>query len=102
LGNVPPGTYTFTSVYGPQQLTVTTDVTCVDPPDLVAVGQYSTSLTLTSTVTNNGGPLDVTSYTVTGPNNYSQSGNFGPLAKGARSEERRVGKEWRTYTFTSH
>src|SRR5690606_8327999 len=81
LGNVPPGTYTFTSVYGPQQLTVTTDVTCVEP-SLTGSGQCI-GTDLTFTITNNGTvasqPVD---YSVFGPQGALPGGTIPALNPG--------------------
>ena len=83
LGSVPPGTYVFEGVYGRQELAVTTEVVCVELPNLTAVGECTEpDLVLVFTVTNNAGSLGSTAYTVTGPNGYSETGNFGPLAAG--------------------
>jgi hypothetical protein len=73
LGSVAPGTYTFNAPYSNGQLTLTTDVTCVEPPDITVTGECSeATLELVFTITNNGGPLDDDApYTVTGPNGYS-------------------------------
>jgi TolB protein len=103
IGNVPPGDYTISFVYGQDETEYTATVTCVEPtstptntptntptstptntpvpPSITVTGQCSEAeRVLVFIVSNNGGALpDVVQYQVTGPNGYSSSGTFGPL-----------------------